>query len=215
VPCVGLLLRDRQVNATDQHEASGVRAVFGNRTFVFLFAASVVGQASNVAIALGRPLIMQTMRFDATTITTVGALGLAIGIVLSLVIGRASDRWGRMPFLFGCFAATPVGLAILAVSQHTWQFWVAGMLQTFLGVGGVVGSALLADTFSESLDTALSFYNATTWIGIVVGLGAVGVGIDALGMTPTLMVSLAVSLLAIALLMPMTTQGRAKAAETI
>jgi MFS family permease len=112
-----------------------------------------------------------------------------------------------------CFSTTPLGLVVLATAGQLWQFWVASILQTIIGMSTVVSSALVTDMFGdESLDTALSLLNATTWIGIVIGLSAGGAAINMLQMTPTLVVSVLISLGATGLLMAMTVPQRTRPA---
>jgi MFS family permease len=186
-----------------------------NRTFRFLFFASIMGQASNAVFALSRPLIMQDLRFNATAITTAAAIGSLVSLPLPLVVGRLSDRLGRKPLIVLCFFAMPLGLIVLATAGQIWQFWLASILQTILGISMVVSSALVTDMFAdESLDTALSLLNATIWIGIVIGLSVGGVAINVFQMTPTLVVSVLVSLGAIGLLIPMEAPQRPRQEET-
>lgn len=99
------------------------------------------------------------------------------------------------------------------MAGQLWQFWVASILQTIIGMSTVVSSALVTDMFvDESLDTALSLLDATIWIGIVIGLSAGGAAITLLGMTPTLAVSVLISLGATGLLLTMTVPQRTRPA---
>ena len=203
IPCLGLCLRDKAESRQRGAQAAQVRHVVRNRTFAVLFGASIIGQASNVLIALGRPLLMQDLRLDATTITTAAAVGSLVSLPLPLVVGRLADRIGRKPVILVCFLATPLGLLALTAASALWQFWVAGILQTILGVHMVASSALVTDLFADdALSTALALLNATIWIGIVAGLSAGSLAITRLGMTPTLVLSVVVSLVAIGLLVP-------------
>lgn len=213
--CLGLVLRDKSLSKQHQGNAAQFRHVLMNRTFRLLFFASIIGQAANGIFALSRPLMMQDLRFNATTITAAAAIGSLVSLPIPLVIGRLSDRFGRKPLIILCFFTTPLGLIVLTTAGHLWQFWLASVLQTILGMNMVVSSALVTDMFADqSLSTALSLLNATIWIGIVIGLSAGGVAINIFQMTPTLVVSMLVSLGAIGLLMPITTPQRTRQGET-
>jgi predicted MFS family arabinose efflux permease len=65
----------------------------------------------------------------------------------------------------------------------------------------VVSSAIATDQFPPShLDAALSWLNATAWIGIVLGLSVGGLAIQAVQMTSTLLAGVLVGASAMALL---------------
>ncbi len=213
IPCLGLVLQDRSASDMHQGNVAQFRRVLTNRTFRLLFFASIVGQVANAVFALSRPLIMHSLRLNTTTITTAAAIGSLVSLPLAPIIGRLSDRLGRKALIILCFSTTPVGLVVLATAGQLWQFWVASILQTIIGMSTVVSSALVTDMFGdESLDTALSLLNATTWIGIVIGLSAGGAAINVIEMTPTLVVSVLISLGATGLLMAMTVPQRTRPA---
>src|SRR5205085_9272022 len=107
------------------------------------------------------------------------------------------------PLLFVCYAGTPLGLLVLVGAHAFWQFWIASAVQTVLGASLVVGSALVSELFPEERrGTALALLNATPWIGIVLGLSAGGLAISAVQMTPTLLLSVLLSLAALLALLP-------------
>ena len=204
VPITGLLLKDKVV-ARPQRDAltPAPRGFFTHRTFLFLFFASILANLANSQLILARPLIMDGLHFDATAISSTGAVGGLIALPLPLLVGWLSDRLGRKPFLILCYLTTAVGLVVLAAAFDLWHFWVAGALQATLTASLVVGSALITDMFpQESLGASLSLFNATPWIGFVIGFGGSGAAIEAFEMTPTLMIGVLLTLVAILLLMP-------------
>ena len=184
----------------------GARAILTQRSFLFLLVASIVGQAANVVIVLSRALLMHGLHFEVAAITTAAALGSVVTVPLPLLAGRLADRLGPKPILAVCFASTPLGLLILVGAHVFWQFWVASALQTVLGASLVVASALVSDLFPEERrGTALALLNATPYIGIVLGLSAGGLAISVVRMTPTLLLSMLLSLVALLVLSPIST----------
>jgi MFS family permease len=209
VPIAGLFVEDKFVPPVRRAASAPVpRGIFTNRTFLFLFCASILAHIANSQLLLGRPLIMDRLHFDATAISSAGAVGALIAIPLPLLIGWLSDRLGRKPLIMITYLGTAIALLILAPALEQWQFWAACALQNTLGTSLVVGSALVADIFPrESLGTPLSLFGATPWIGFVVGFGASGAAINAFQMTPTLIIGAFLALVGIVLLIPI--QGRA------
>lgn len=204
IPLAALFLKDKKVQPAEcPLEAAPVSGIFTNRTFLFLFSASILGYIANSQLIFTRPLIMDGLHFDATAISTTGAIGGLVGMPLPLLAGWLSDRLGRKPMLIICYLGTVLGLLILAPAFLNWHFWAASILQTTLGPAIIVGSALVTDLFpKERLGTSLSLLNATPFIGFVIGFGASGAAINAIEMVPTLMIGVALSLVAILLLLP-------------
>ena len=204
VPLAGLFVEDKFVPPVLHSASVGTsRGIFSNRTFLFLFCASILAHVANSQLILARPLIMDRLHFDATTITSAGAVGALIAIPLPLLIGWLSDRLGRKPLIMITYLGTAIGLLILAPALDQWQFWIACILQNTLGTSLVVGSALVADIFPrESLGTPLSLFSATPWIGFVIGFSMSGAAINAFQMTPTLILGAMLAFVAIILLIP-------------
>lgn len=202
LPGAGLLVPDRHVGrGSREGRPSSLRAIAARRPFLVICVASIVGQASNIVIVLSRTLIMHSLRFDATAITVVAALGSVVTLPLPLLAGRVANRRKRKPILLACFVSTPLGLLVLTSASAFWQFWTASALQTIMGVSLVVGSALVSDLFpEETRGTALALWNATPWMGIVLGLSGGGLAISLAQMRPTLVMSVVLSVVALLLL---------------
>jgi len=209
IPLAGLFVQDKAATPRQRQGTASLASLnfLLNRTFGFLFFAAILVQIANSLMIMGRPMIMDAARFDATAITTAGAVGVVVPFLLPLIIGWLSDRLGRKPFLVLGYLTTPLGLITLAAAVDTWHFWVVSVLQNMLAISMVVGSALITDQVpARSLGTALSLLNATPWIGYVIGFSAGGAAISAFQMTPTLIIGVLLSLIAVGLLIPIETR---------
>lgn len=211
----GFFLKDKTITPTQPDVASpGVGSVLANRNFVSLIVASILAQVANSIILLGKPLIMNDLHFTASAITGTIAVGSLITLPLPLVLGRLSDRLGRKSILMMIFATSTLGIIMLGFAVDLWHFWVSSVLQTAIGASLVVGSALITDIFPEAaLGRSLSLFNSVPNIGIVIGLSAGGIAIRVFQMTPTLILAVLISLLAILALMPISTRGRQQRQE--
>jgi len=203
LPLSGLLLADKPPVARGHQSAHGSsRGVLLSRVFLLLFFASVFAHIANSQIVLGRSLIMDTLRFDATSITGSGAVGALISLPLPLFMGWLSDKLGRRPLMMICYLASLVGLLVLSSASSLWHFWVAMALQNMISAGFVVGSALITDLVPrEGLATPLALYNASQFIGYVIGFAASGTIINSIGMTNSLFIGMLLCVVALALLM--------------
>ena len=203
VPIFGLLLADKPVvirAAKTSSESS--QSVMLSRAFLLLFFASVLAHIANSQIVLGRSLIMDGFHFDATSISSTGAIGSIISLPFPVFIGWLSDRLGRKPLIMICYLASLIGLAVLALSSDLWHFWVAMALQSIIGAGVAVGSALITDLVPrDSLATPLSVYSSTQFIGYVVGFGGMGTVIKLVGLSTSLLIGIVFCIVALALLM--------------
>lgn len=204
VPLAGFFIEEKFVAPVPKTTATTTPVgVFTNRTFFFLFCASILAHVANSQLILARPLIMDGLRFDATAITNAGAVGALVAIPLPLLTGWLSDRLGRKLLIMICYLGTTVGLLFLAAASDQWQFWTACALQNTLGSSLVVGSALVADIFpKKSLGSPLAIFSSTPWIGFVIGFSGSGAAINVFRMTPTLLIGAALALVAVLLLIP-------------
>ena len=204
VPLVGLLLVDRVIQRSQATNVAARRPGFvPNRTFLFLFCASTIIHIANGQIGLAKPLIMDGLQYDATAISSAGALGGLVALPLPLLVGWLSDRLGRKPFIVLVYFTQAVGLLVLFSGSLLWHFWIISGLQSMVGNSIVAGQALVTDQFpKETLGTALALFGATPWIGYVIGFGLSGTAMNAFGMAPSLMLGVGLALVAILLLIP-------------
>ena len=204
VSIAAVFLEDKPPMPVNRPTASSPQPnVFTNRPFLLLFLASVLAFVANSEILLARSLLMDRLQFDATAISVAGAVGSLVTLPLPLLVGWLSDRLGRKPFLIFIYLMNGLALLILAVAFDLWHFWAVSALQVTITSSLVVGSAMVTDMFpKETLGMSLSLFAATSWIGNVVGFGATGSAMQAIGTTPALLIGALLIGVAVLLLAP-------------
>ncbi len=202
LPIAALLIMDKPaVPRLSKNAQSSAPTVMLSRAFLLLFFASIFAHITNSQIVFGRSLIMDNLHFDATAISSSGAIGSLITLPLPVFIGWLSDRLGRKPLIMICYAASLIGLGILAYASSLWHFWAAMALQSIIGAGVAVGSALITDLVPrDSLATPLSVYGSTQFIGYVIGLGGMGTVIKWVGLPTTILIGMGLCAAALLLL---------------
>lgn len=151
-----------------------------------LIAAHILAAVADSSAGLGRPLRMDGLGFDATSISSALAMSGFVALPLPVLAGWLSDRLGRTRLLIGCYLAVSVGAFALALATDLWHFWLSTVLTTTVMAGLSVGLALVNDLASaETLATAVSRFSATPWIAGVIGFGASGLVISTLGLQTT------------------------------
>ncbi len=203
-PLAGIFLTEIGVERV-QREGGRVRERSGlGRSYYLLFAASLIASTAGFIVVLGRSLLMSDLGFRAMAIASTGAVGGIVAMPLPLLMGWLSDRSGRKIFLYFGYLAGIASLSVLAISTSLWHFCIVLVLQTiFMAVNGAVGNALVTDLVSqESLGRGLSLFGATSWIGGVFGFAGAGYALQSLGMLPTFIIGICLTLIAIVLLVP-------------
>ena len=103
------------------HRGKKVPQKKSTKTFIpafwLLLSAHLVAIITNGVFNMGRSLSMDSMGFSSTAITSTMAIAGVVMIILSLVLGRLSDRLGRKPLLLLCYSFFVLCSLVLALSK--------------------------------------------------------------------------------------------------
>lgn len=169
----------------------------------FLAIASLILFAALATILAARPLHMDRLGFDGTSISQIVIPGAIISLPLTYYIGSLSDRVGRKQMLFLCYLVATVGMGILIISEPLWHFWLSEVCLAFVGISTAVTAALVTDLVPRAaLDKALSRIIAISWMGTIIGFAISGYIIDWLGLSTMFMVSTVIGFVALCLVIP-------------
>jgi MFS family permease len=200
-PFIALLLQDKVLTET-RRETSSIQAeksALGGAFYLFMLANLIAFGASFIAV-LGRPLLMNELRFDAAAITDVVAIGGAVSLPLPFMFGWLSDRMNRYWLICFCFLANAIGLFMLAESLSLWHFGVSAILLSGTGVSLGIGPALVTDFVQpKSLGWALSWYNFSPSVGGILSFALAGYAFQRLGMYATFIGGASLTLIAVIL----------------
>jgi MFS family permease len=204
-PLTALLLEDKVVSQPepDKTSTTGERPTLGVRFFLLLLANIAAGITVFVG-RLGTSLAMDELLFVSAAISSTTAVGGALTLPLSPLIGWLSDRVGRKRLLAICYLAGSAGLLVLTTSTSLWHFWVSAAflsVSSYVSIG--VGSALVTDLVPQkSLGRGLSLFGATPWAGAIIGFAGTGYAIENLGLLSTFLLGAFLPLIATILLIP-------------
>ena len=191
-------------NHVAEQKVSGYASKAGmksRRGFLTLALASTLAYTILFSVNLGRPILMDSLGFDATAISSVFVIGGIVTLPLPFLMGWLSDRVGRRQLLMVCYALIGGGALVLASATTMQAFWFSTLLMTVIGASRSLGTALTADVVRpEILNVSLARYSATSWIGGVVGFGAAGIVIEALGIHLAILAAAVLTLPAIGLI---------------
>ena len=202
LPLVAFFVQDRAIVASPTSHAAGEGQAFG-AGYLLILAANTLAAIALFSGYLGRSLGMKEMGFVGFDISSTVAVAGAVSLPLAPLVGRLSDRLGRrqllaLGYLLGC-----LGLLFFSLSQALWQYWLAAALLTVISTAGSsVGSAYVADLVPpQLLGRGMSMFNATFWVGGIVGFTAMGHAIQVFGGQSAFRISALLPLIAIAVLL--------------
>ena len=177
--------------------------------FLILLVCGVLASFGSLLSALGRTLAMQDV-FTNTELTSTVAVSGAATLPFPFLLGFLSDRLGRLPFLGLCYAAGVAGLIVYSGAASLWQFWLASGLVAFVSyVSTGVGSALVVDLVGrDAVGRGLALFNATGWVGGVLGFAVGGLLFPALGFANAFLFGAVLLAVAVLLLPPIASAMR-------
>lgn len=203
-PLIALVLQDKRLERARPEEAMAAKGSAGLPALFLLFlAANALAYVANFGSLLGRLLEMNELGFASAAISATASVNGIVTLAGALVIGPLSDRLGRRGLLAMCYLSTTASLLVLGVATTLWQFYLAGALQAMAVSGRAIGRALAADLVPrESLGQGMAFFEASPWLGGVLGYGGMGSAVQNLGMATAVILGALLSLLATVLLVP-------------
>jgi len=187
-PVIGLLiLRDEPGPSVPTRADRVVHKVSGQlgSAFYLLVLAAFLSTAVVYTGRLGVSLSMQMLSFSPRAVTATSAVGALVTIPIVLILGTLSDRLGRKGLLLLSYLLAAGGVVILSIATQFWQFGLTMvLLMAVTSANGSVATALATDLLEPaSLSKGLSWLNATTWLGGVLGFAGAGYTLDRLGVT--------------------------------
>jgi MFS family permease len=196
-----LVLEDRVVVSDTDTPANANVSPMSRVVWLLIIASTLVGIAI-FSTSLGRPLLMNSLEFDASAISNTIAVGGFVGLPMPFLLGWLSDRIGRKQMLIVCYLVATAGAAVLINAVSLWQFWLSMALFTISGAAGFVGSAFITDLVPQNtLGVTLTRYTSTAWIAGTLGFSVTGLLIETLGMPATFALNAALPLVGAALIL--------------
>ena len=185
-----------------------------SQIFWFIFIGSTLVYGTNFASNLIQPIIMVNLKFRPTDISSLFIVAGMFTLPLPFAIGWLSDRIGRKWLLAVAFLSTALGLLITIFANVLWHFWLARIALGMFGTSLALGSALLTDMSPpDQLDTALSRFATTPWIGGVLGYLLTGMSIEQFGMTNTLWITVLIAIIGSAFILRINSGAKFKRLE--
>lgn len=144
------------------------------------------------------PLGIGAWQFNPGLFYTIAAIA---SFISRIAVGKASDRWGRGPFILGSMASYGLCMGLLAISHHVLGLILAALAEG-LGTGILIPMvlALLSDRFppqERGTIYAVSFCGFD--LGVPCGGVILGGLVETWGYRPTFGLALGITLMAVAI----------------
>lgn len=197
---IWLLIRNPPHTRTDDTPKGAVWPLLKVRNVRFSMILAVLNMTSYGALLGFGPLFITRIAGLSNAAMALIMTALAVGGVFFAFVGpMLSDRMGRKPVIFGCYALSAAGALLLAFGDHSLPLVLAGMV--LAGAGGAgSGALIMAIIPGESAPAHLSGtamgFNAG--VGELLGAGAMSVVVGAiadragLGVVPWILLVVAV-----------------------
>ncbi|MGB7337578.1 MAG: MFS transporter [Phototrophicaceae bacterium] len=212
---LSFLIEDVKVKPSTGNAKQGKQFQAG-LSFWLLVSGAVVSYIALAAMIMGRPLLMDSLNFSGTAISGVLIAGGLVSLPMTFLVGTLSDRLGRKNMIMVCFLIAIPGLALLSIAEPLWHFWLSEMLIAGIGIANVVGFAYVADLVpQESLDTAMSYFSAASWIGTIIGYLFIGYLIDWFSISTMFLAATACVALSLIIVLPIASPVKLKIAAKV
>ena len=193
----GLLLQDERQPVVARDSENAAQSSLGKAVWL-LIVANTLASVTGFSIGMGKPLMMDSLGFDATAVTSTITINGLVALPLPLVVGWLSDRIGRRWLLIASYVMISLGSLMLISAVTIGQIWLATAVFALSGAAVSLGFAYVTDLASpSSLASAMSRFSATPWVAGVIGFGATGFVIQGVGLPMTFALSAALPIIAI------------------
>jgi MFS family permease len=202
-PILGVFVKDEQVNQPAEAAEEKAARPWGSidkGLWVFL-GAWTLAWTGFFAGRLGTSIVMESLGFSSSAISSTSTVAGAITLPLPAVFGWLSDQTDRLRIIAVGFIFGTLGLGMLALASDLWQFWLVAILITTMSAVIGVGFAHMVDTApEESAGVGLSLIQSTAWVAGIVGFLAAGYAIENIGFAPSTFMAAFLPLIAIGVL---------------
>jgi MFS family permease len=204
--------RQKAVEHASSEQSRMGAASFGI-ALLLLLSAALFFSAGGFAGLLGRSYAMEASGFAGAAISLNAALAAGVGLVVTPLLGRLSDRGGRRLLLGGLYLLGALSLAMMAYADTSTDFMIVAIISAFGAAERGISTALASDLLPRhALSRGLSLFESAKWLGGVVGLAGSGYAIERLGLSQALLLSALLPMLA-ALLLLFLRERRVRAAQ--
>lgn len=140
--------------------------------------------------------------FSLSIVGILFALGAGTGAILSIFLGRASDRFGRKPVLIFSALAFLVVFTSYSIMTEIWQFAMIMMVEgtSWVAIGSATMAYIADIAPMEERGRSMGVYEATWNVGWVLGPLSGGILSDLIGFQKTFMIGAAIILISLVLL---------------
>lgn len=181
--------------------------------FYSLLLSSGIVTAIQFVDALARPLYMDSLNFDATSINRI-ATSVAVSLPWLIVLGWLCDHFKqrRSWLLIGCYLIGAIGMFATTLSTELWEFWLTAALINLVPPSLLtIASTWITDRVPrEQLGIAMSLFNLTLWLPGVFGLAMTGYLIRLVGVQQVFILTGIFPLIACLMLIPIMREGHPK-----
>jgi len=145
-------------------------ALFRHPALARLAAVGFIGSLFGGVSSPLTPLVIKSMGGTGFDVGFVSFMSLALGAIVMVLMGKASDSIGRKPVLYASLLVAALSSLILYAATDYWMVLLAVMLYAVCWAASLVSAAAaIGDMFREKLSLALVVFSFTTTVGVSCG----------------------------------------------